>query len=111
MKIKVGTQTFSVMLEDNPTVTKLKSLLPMTLDMTELNGNEKYFHLPSILPTDETKPGTIQSGDIMLYGNKSLVIFYKTFKTSYGYTKLGRIDDPTDLVTVLGKGDVTVTVE
>ena len=34
MKIKVGPQTFSVTLEDNPTVTKLKSLLPMTLDMT-----------------------------------------------------------------------------
>jgi hypothetical protein len=111
MKIDVGARTFSVTLEDNPTVAKLNSLLPMTLDMVEMNGNEKYVHLSSTLPTDEFKPGTIRNGDIMLYGDRSVVIFYKTFKTSYGYTGLGRIDDPTDLAAALGEGDVRVTFE
>ena len=111
MRIIIGSKLFTATLEDNPTVAKLKGLLPMTLEMMELNGNEKYYHLSTRLPADAISPGTIQNGDIMLYGNNSLMLFYETFKTSYRYTRLGRIDDPSDLATAVGKGDVSVTFE
>ena len=79
--------------------------------MTELNGNEKYFRLSKNLPTDESNPGTINSGDLMLYGSNTLVLFYESFRTSYSYTKLGRITNANGLTDALGNGNVTVTIE
>jgi hypothetical protein len=79
--------------------------------MVELNGNEKYVDLPKSLPAGASNPGTIRSGDLMLYSSSTLVLFYKTFSTSYNYTKLARIDDVNGLVAALGPGNVTVTFE
>lgn len=111
MKIKIGNCTFTATLYDNSTATAFKSLLPLTANMVELNGNEKYVELSSSLPTDAANPGTIQNGDLMLYGSSTLVLFYKTFSTSYSYTRLGRIDDVTGLVAALGAGNISVTFE
>src|SRR5205085_5622959 len=74
IKITIGSRNFTATLDDNPTATKLKAMLPLTLDMTELNGNEKYFHFSTNLPTDASNPGTIRNGDLMLWGDNSLVL-------------------------------------
>jgi hypothetical protein len=111
MKIKIGNSTFTATLYDDATATAFKSLLPLTVNIIELNGNEKYFDLPHSLPTNAVNPGGIQKGDLMLYGSSTLVLFYKTFSTSYNYTNLGRIDDVTGLVAALGSGNVSVTFE
>lgn len=87
----------------------LAGMLPMTLDMEELNGNEKYFYLDSSLPTSSTRPGTIHAGDVMLYGDSCLVVFYETFRTSYSYTPIGHVTDISGLAEALGSGDVTVS--
>lgn len=111
LKIAVGTNTFNATLYNNATVTAFKTRLPLTLNMTELNGNEKYFDLPSGLPAHASNLGTIQAGDVMLYGSNTLVLFYKSFSTSYNYTRLARIDNPSGLVPALGSGNVTVKFE
>ncbi|WP_315821613.1 cyclophilin-like fold protein [Paraflavitalea speifideaquila] len=98
MKIKIGNNTFTATLYDNATATAFKSLLPLTVNMVELNGNEKYVDMPRSLPTNASNPGTIQTGDLMLYGSSTLVLFYKTFSTSYNYTKLGRLMTLQDLL-------------
>lgn len=55
MRITIGAKTYKATLEDNPTVAKLRLLLPLTLKMTELSGNEKYHHLSTRLPTDANR--------------------------------------------------------
>lgn len=110
LTLTVGGQTFTVTLTDNESAHQLVSLLPLTLNMSELNGNEKYFYLDSELPTDPYQPGQINAGDLMLYGNNCLVLFYESFSSGYSYTRLGCVDDPAGLAEVLGTGDVEVTL-
>jgi len=90
--IRIGDKAFTATLSDNATAAALKKLLPVSITMTELNGNEKYFRLPTSVPTQESRPSSIQTGDLMLYGSNTLVLFYKSFPTTYSYTRIGRKD-------------------
>lgn len=109
MEIRIGDQRFTVTLADNGTAEAFKALLPMTVTMNELNGNEKYHNLPTALPTDANRPGTINAGDLMLYGSDCVVLFYETFQSPYRYTRIGKVDNPETLARAVGKGDVEVT--
>ena len=111
MRIKIGSSTFIATLDENPTATAFKTMLPLTVDMQELNGNEKLYRLPDKLPTKASNPRTIKNGDLMIYGANTVVLFYKSFPTSYSYTRLGRINDPAGLAAAVGSGSVVVTFE
>jgi hypothetical protein len=111
MRISIGTSAFNATIYDTPTGNAFKARLPLTISMSDLNANEKYFDLPNSLPTNASNPGTIQTGDLMLYGPNTLVLFYKTLSTSYNYTRLGRIDNPTGLASALGSGSIIVKFE
>ena len=97
MKVIINNHEYNANLEDNQTTKELLNKLPLKLNMNELNGNEKYYYLDFALPTLPSNPKTIYAGDIMLYQNNCLVIFYKTFDTSYSYTKIGHIDNLEEL--------------
>jgi hypothetical protein len=109
--ITVGDKAFAATLSDNATAAAFKKLLPLSLTMTELNGNEKFARLSVSVPTQASTPPTIQTGDLMMYGSSTLVLFYKSFRTTYSYTNIGRVDDPAGLEAALGSGNVDVTVE
>ena len=111
LRIAVGTVSFTATLSDNAASRAFRAMLPMTVRMDELNGNEKYYYLPDRLQTSASNPGTIHTGDLMLYGSDCLVLFYKTFATSYSYTRLGRLDDTSGLEAALGRSEVTVSFE
>lgn len=53
--------------------------LPLTLNMDELNGNEKFYFFSEKFPTDSEPVGNIRAGDLMLYGSLCLVLFYESF--------------------------------
>lgn len=97
MKVIINEKEYSINLEDNNTVESFINMLPKEFNMNELNGNEKYIYLDKSLPTNSYNPKHINTGDVMLFKDNCLVIFYKSFDTSYSYTKIGHIDDLPDL--------------
>lgn len=109
IKITVNSQPFTATLLDNNSAKAFKEMLPVTIDMEELNGNEKYYDLPNSLPKNASVGGNINAGDLMLYGSNTLVLFYKSFNTSYSYTKLGTLDNPSGIAAALGNGNAVVT--
>lgn len=107
MNAIIDGKEYIINLEDNKTVKSFINMLPLEFDMEELNGNEKYVYLNTSLPTNPYNPKKINTGDVMLYGNNCLVIFYKSFETSYSYTKIGHINNLGDL----GSGNIKVKIE
>jgi hypothetical protein len=104
----VGEHRFAITLADTDAARAFAAQLPLTLQMAELNANEKHADLSQALPTDASRAGTIHNGDLMLYGSDTLVVFYKTFRSSYSYTRLGRVNDPARLEQVLGRRSVRI---
>ena len=111
IKLSINNKTFSATLNNNEAVKGLIERLPLTLNMQDLNSNEKYNYLYFSLPTSPSRPNRINAGDIKLFGDDCLVIFYKSFNTSYNYTDLGKIDNAEGFLAELGNGSVTITFE
>ena len=107
IKVIVNGKTYNAKIEESETAQSFVNMLPLELNMSELNGNEKYVYLDKTLPTNSYNPKHIEVGDIMLYGNDCLVVFYKSFDTLYSYTKIGHIDNFVDL----GNKNVVVKFE
>lgn len=100
--LTINGQEFSLLLYDNEAASAFSAMLPRTMAMTELHGNEKYFYVEGNLPTASQDVGQISSGDLMLYGDNCVVLFYESFSTTYRYTPLGRVEDPSGLAEAVG---------
>jgi hypothetical protein len=108
MWMSIGERRFPITLADTAAARAFAAHLPLTLRMEELNGNEKHATLPKALPVAASRPGTLRSGDLMLYGTDTLVVFYVTFDSPYSYTRIGRLDDPAGLPRAVGSREVQV---
>ena len=109
MQLQIGNKAWTVTLENNTAAHAFSQRLPFSAEMTELNGNEKYVYLDRSLPSNPQKIGTIRTGDLMLFGDNCLVLFYRDFSSSYRYTRLGRVSDPSGLARHVGSGPISVS--
>ena len=107
--IMIENKKYEAILYDNSTTKELIKKFPITITMSDLNGNEKYYNFSKSFSTSSENVANINKGDIMLFENNCLVIFYKSFSTRYKYTKLGYIKNTEDLENSLGKGDIEIT--
>lgn len=97
LKVKINDTTYEVTLLENETTKELLKRLPLTISMNELNNNERYYYFKDKFPSNPLKVKEIKKGDIMLYGDTCLVIFYEDFETNYTYTRIGKINNPISL--------------
>ena len=102
--ININNKSYKVNLEENSTVDEFIKMLTKEFNMKELNGNEKYVNIDKNLPTETYFPKHIKAGDIMLFGDNCVVVFYKSFDTTFGYTKIGHVNNIEDL----GKEDIVI---
>lgn len=109
--LKTENAEYEAALYDNSTVKELIKSFPMTITMSDLHENEKYYNLSKRFPTLSESVSTVNKGEIMLFGDNCLVIFYKSFSTYYKYTRLGYIKNYDDLEKSFGKGDIRITFE
>lgn len=107
--ITIENKKYEAILYDNSTTKELIKKFPITITMSDLNGNEKYYNFSKSFTTSSENVANINKGDIMLFGDNCLVIFYKSFSTRYKYTKLGYIKNTEDLENSFGKGDIEIT--
>ena len=106
VNITINNKEYILELEDTKTTREFLNILPLNITMEELNGNEKYIYLENRFTTNSSVPEIINKGDVMLYGNNCLVIFYKTFTTTYSYTKIGHINNLEEM----DGNNITVTI-
>ena len=108
MTLTIEGRAFALALEDNEAARAFAALMPLELDMRDVNGNEKFAELNAPLPADERAPGRVEAGDVMLYGDDGVVVFYESFDTPYSYPRLGRVDDPAAVEALSGSPSVRV---
>lgn len=109
LKITVGDYELLATFEDNSSAEEFKELLsqgPVTVAMEDYGGFEKVGPLGTALTRNDQQI-TTESGDVILYQGNQITIYYGT--NSWNFTRLARIDGPTDLKEKLGDGTVQVT--
>ena len=109
MKITVGEHELLATFEENSSAEEFKELLsqgPLTVEMKDYGGFEKVGPLGTSLTRNDTQI-TTEPGDVILYQGNQITIYYGT--NSWNFTRLARIDDPSDLQEKLGEGTVSVT--
>lgn len=107
--INVEGKSFTAVMYDNEAADELISRLPLTIEMNELNSNEKYYNFQTSFTTHSKPGGQIHNGDIKVFGDKCLVLFYDSFISGYSYTSIGYINDTAGLAEALGNGNVIVS--
>lgn len=110
INITIDGTTYTAVLDDNDSAKEVYRMLPLNITMNELNGKEKTYYINNSFSTDPTYTGTVKAGDIVLFGNDNLRLFYKTFSTSTNYTKIGSINDASKFKQDIKFGDVKVSI-
>lgn len=109
LKITVGEYEFLANWEDNSSAQAFRELLeqgPLTVEMSDYGGFEKVGLLGSTLERNDVQI-TTEPGDVILYQGNQITIYYGT--NTWSFTKLAKIQDPSDLQQKLGQGTVEVT--
>ena len=105
-----GKRTLTATLNNSSTSRAIVGMLPMTLRMMDLYGNEMCYRFPQALPTDDARDQSYEVGEIMYWPPAhSFVIRYAQNGEIFEMQKMGRVDSGWEVFD--GIGDIDVTFE
>ena len=107
ISITVGPNVFTAEIEETETGKAFLAKLPLTLDMSDLNRNEKYCYGVSLPRADEYYD-SLAPGDLMLFSGNCIVLFYGP-AGGYSYTRIGKLTGIEGLEEALGTDSVQVS--
>ena len=109
MKLKIDGVEVPVTWEENDSVSELTDLKPITIEMSKYGGFEQVGPIGKSITSNDKKI-TTSYGDIVLYADDQIVVFYGS--NTWEYTKLGHIDmTKEELTDLLGNKNVTIVLE
>ena len=108
MMMLIGDTEVPVTWEGNASVDELRTLLPLTIEMSMYGGFEQVGPIGQSITSDDQQI-TTDSGDVVLYSDDQIVVFYGS--NTWAYTRLGHIDlSQKEMTDLLGNGNVTITL-
>lgn len=111
MKLYINDTEVPVSWEDNDTIAELVEQVKLgdiIVSMSMYSDNEQVGSLGRNY-TSNDKQTTTHNGDIVLYNENSIVVFYGS--NSWSYTRLGKMDIPEyEVVELLSNGDVELRI-
>lgn len=109
MKLYINDTEVPVVWENNAAVEALAAEAEtgdIVVNMSMYGGNEQFGPLGKSYPSNNRQV-TTSNGDIVLFNNDQIVVFYGS--NTWSYTRLGRMALPEDEVTeLLSNGDITL---
>lgn len=110
-QLEVGGRTFEGTFGTTEGAQELANRLPLTFDMTDLSGNEKYYKTGQDFPGSDEYPEELHAGEVWIFAGDYIVLFYEDHvNPGYYYQYAGSLDDPTGLADAVGTGNVQVTI-
>lgn len=110
-QIDVGGTTFEGTFASTEAAAELERRLPLTLNMSDLSGNEKYYKTGQNFPGSDESPSELHAGEIWIYSGDYVVLFYEDHANpGYRYQFVGSLDDPAGLAEAVGSGGIQVTI-
>jgi len=111
LNIIINNYKFRTTLEDNETANKFIKLLPLKIEMNQLNKKELYYYLRKKLPINNISSKRIDNGTLYLSKDNCLVLAYDTYSTKEEYTPIAKIDSPEDLKSIISNNESEVIIE
>ena len=93
IKMTINGKQYTIKSESNKATENFLANLPLSIELIQVNENEKKGYVYFKLITDAKKMGKVEEGDLLLYGDSYVILATKAFKTKDMYTKLGHIQN------------------
>lgn len=111
INLVINGKSYPAILSNNVSAKALVSRMPFTKILKTYQDQEMYTYLTTPIESDPQSVNGIHAGDLMLFGEDCLMLFFQNSNNTYRYTPLASIMDTRGLVSLMSQGSVTVTFQ